>query len=107
MAQDRDHTKVHIEHAIGRAREGVSVRIDEIDRRLRGGMNVREKAGQYAPHLIAAGAVTGFLIGFGFPKVIKRLLQFGLPIAIAMKIAQMQSDEVHGPGPGDAGFDIS
>lgn len=89
---DRDHVKDHIEIAIDRARDGVSEHIDELDRRLRGTMDVRQHARTYAPQLIVGGAVVGFMVGFGFPTIVKRLLQFGVPIAIAMKIAQMQSD---------------
>jgi hypothetical protein len=91
-----DHVKDHIETAIDRARYGVSEHIDELDRRLRGSMDVRRHARNYAPQLIVGGAAVGFMVGFGFPTIVKRLLQFGLPILLAMKIAQMQSDgEVH------------
>ena len=92
MSEQREHQKVHIEHAIERARSGVSVRIDEIDRRLRGKMDVKRHARNYAPQLVIGGAALGFIIGFGMPNLVKRLLQFGVPILLAVKIAQMQSD---------------
>jgi hypothetical protein len=95
---DSDHVKQHIEHAIDRARSGVSEHIDEIDRRLRSRMDVKEQASRFAPHLMVGGAALGFAVGFGFPTLVKRLIQFGVPIFLAMKIAQMQSDgETHTP----------
>lgn len=89
---DRDHQKIHIERAIDRAREGVSERIDEIDRRLRGTIDLKRHASNYAPQLIIGAAAVGFIVGFGFPTLMKRAIQIGLPVLLAMKIAQMQSD---------------
>ena len=92
MSADTDHIKVHIERAIERARHGVGEGIDEIDRRVRGTMDVKKKAAEYAPQLMVAGAALGFVVGFGMPGLIKRSLQFGIPILIALKVAQAQSD---------------
>ena len=30
------------------------------------------------------GAALGFLVGFGFPKIVKRLLQIGIPVALVV-----------------------
>jgi hypothetical protein len=86
---DVDTEKKEVNRAIERARDGVSERIDELDRRLRKSLDVQTFAREHAPQLIAGGAVVGFLVGFGFPKPLKRLLQFGVPIAvIAYKVKQ-------------------
>jgi len=92
MTADSDHIKVHIERAIERAREGVGDGIDELDRRVRGSMDFKRKASEYAPQLMVAGAALGFVVGFGVPGLVKRALQFGIPILIALKVAQAQSD---------------
>jgi hypothetical protein len=92
MSEDREHAQAHIERAIGRAREGVSEHLDEIDRRLRTKIDVRRHAGNLAPQLMAGGVVVGFVIGFGFPSLMKRLIQIGVPVLLAMKIAKLQSD---------------
>lgn len=92
MSEDTGHVKVHIEQAIERARNGVGECIDELDRRIRGTMDLKSKAGEYAPQLMVAGAALGFVVGFGMPTLIKRTLQFGVPILIALKVAQAQSD---------------
>ncbi len=96
MSQETEHVKVHIERSIERARHGVGEGIDELDRRIRGTMDIRSKAEAYAethaPQLIVAGAALGFVVGFGMPNLIKRTLQFGIPILIALKVAQAQSD---------------
>jgi hypothetical protein len=81
-----DQEKQTIEREIERARDGVSDRIDELDGRLRKQLDFESKAKEHAPQLIAGGAVVGFLMGFGFPKALKRVIQIGVPIAlIAMK----------------------
>ncbi|HVR41014.1 MAG TPA: hypothetical protein VMU84_18115 [Thermoanaerobaculia bacterium] len=74
--------KEQIERSIERARDGVSDRIDELDRRLRTTLDVKSKASEYAPQLMAGGAVVGLLVGFGIPKIFRRLIAFGVPIAI-------------------------
>jgi hypothetical protein len=79
--------KVHIEKAIEQARDGVSERIDELDRRLRSSLDFKAVASEHAPQLIAGGAVLGFLVGFGFPRRLRKIVKFGLPLAlVAAKI---------------------
>ncbi len=74
--------KQTIERAIVRARDGVGNRIDELDRHLRTTLDPKMIARSYAPHLVAGGAVLGVIIGFGMPKVMRRLITWGVPIAI-------------------------
>ena len=73
--------KKTIEQEIGRARDGVGDRIDELDRRLRTTLDFKSQAAEHAPQIIAGGAAVGFLVGFGFPKAVKMLLKVGVPIA--------------------------
>ena len=48
---------------------------------------------EHAPKIIAGGAVVGFLLGFGMPKILRRVVGIGLPIAlVAMKIKQARED---------------
>ena len=79
---DTNEQKEHIQRAIVRARDGVGDRIDELDRRLRDDFNPKSLARTYAPHLIAGGAVVGVIVGFGFPKVFRKLVTWGVPIGI-------------------------
>lgn len=79
MAADE---KEHIQRAIVRARDGVGNRIDELDQRLRTTLDPKTLARSYAPHLIAGGAVLGVIVGFGLPKVFRKLVTWGVPIAI-------------------------
>lgn len=74
--------KQHIERAIVRARDGVGDRIDELDRKLRSDFDPKTLARTYAPHLIAGGAVVGVIVGFGLPKVFRKLVTWGVPVAI-------------------------
>jgi hypothetical protein len=74
--------KDHIERAIVRARDGVGDRIDELDRHLRTNYDPTTLARSYAPQLIAGGAVLGVIVGFGLPKVFRKLITWGVPIAI-------------------------
>lgn len=76
--------KQDIERSIDRARDGVSERIDELDRRLRASMNIRAVASRHAPQIIAGGAVIGFLAGFGFPKALRRAIGIATPLALAV-----------------------
>ena len=77
-----DEQKEHIQRAIVRARDGVGDRIDELDRHLRTNLDPKMLARTYAPHLIAGGAVLGVIVGFGFPKVFRKLITWGVPIGI-------------------------
>jgi hypothetical protein len=76
-----------IEREIEHTRDEVGDRIDELDRKLRTTLNFRSFASEHAGQLVAGGAVVGFLAGFGFPKLLRRVLQFGVPLAlIAFKV---------------------
>ncbi|HET7712762.1 MAG TPA: hypothetical protein VFL80_12590 [Thermoanaerobaculia bacterium] len=98
MAVDPDHQRVHIERAIARARDGVGDRIDELESRLREKLDVQSYASGHAPQLIAGGAVVGFLAGFGFPKVLRRAIQIGLPVALmAYKLKQKRDEAAATP----------
>jgi hypothetical protein len=74
--------KESIERAIVKARNGVGESIDELDRQIRKTLDVQTIASEHAPQLVAGGAVVGFLVGFGFPKLLKRVLQVGVPLAL-------------------------
>ncbi len=74
--------KQYIERAIVRARDGVGERIDELDRTLRSQLDPKAIARSYAPHLIAGGAVVGLIVGFGLPKVLRKVVTWGVPIGI-------------------------
>ncbi|HWS72305.1 MAG TPA: hypothetical protein VN605_09325 [Thermoanaerobaculia bacterium] len=94
---DTAEQKVHIERAIERARDGVSERIDELDAKLRHQLDIKTIARQHAPELIAGGAVVGFLVGFGLPKILKRVIQIGIPLAlVAYKIKQSRDGNALG-----------
>lgn len=86
--------KEHIERAIVRARDGVGERIDELDRHLRTNLDPGTLARTYAPHLIAGGAVLGIVIGFGLPKVFRRMVTWGVPLGIlAMTIKNARAGD--------------
>jgi hypothetical protein len=74
--------KDHIQRAIVRARDGMGERIDELDRHLRTTLDPKTIARSYAPQLIAGGAVLGVIVGFGMPKVLRRMITWSVPIAI-------------------------
>lgn len=74
--------KQFIEKAIVRARDGVGDRIDELDRHLRTNLDPKTIARSYAPQLVAGGAVLGVIVGFGLPKVFRKLVTWGVPLAI-------------------------
>jgi len=85
----KNEEKRSIEQEIERARDGVSDRIDELDSKLRKQLDVKSAASEHAPQLMAGGAVVGFLVGFGFPKTLKRLIQVGVPLVVlAYKVKQ-------------------
>ena len=71
-----------LEHQIVRARDGIGTRIDELDRRLRTTLDVKSVASEHAPELMAGGAVLGLLVGFGSPKLLKRLVQIAVPLGV-------------------------
>lgn len=79
--------KTDIEHEIERARDNVGVHIDELDRKLRTKFDLKTMAAEHVPQIAIAGAVLGFLVGFGLPKPLRRIIQIGVPLAlIAMKV---------------------
>lgn len=77
-----DDQKEHIQRAIVRARDGVGDRIDELDRHVRTNLNPKTIASTYAPAIIGGGAVLGLVVGFGLPKVFRKLVTWGVPLAI-------------------------
>ena len=92
--------KEAIEQEIGRARDGVGDHIDELDRRLRKTFDIQAAASEHTPQLMAGGAVVGFLVGFGFPKPLRRLIQFGVPVALIAYKVKKARDKASGNGSG-------
>lgn len=90
---DTGHVKEHIELAIERAREGVTRNIDEIDSRLRTSLDVGRIASEHSVQLMGAGAVTGFLLGYGVPRLLTRLIALGVPVLIAVSVARRHAAE--------------
>jgi len=87
-----DTEKQTIEQEIERARDGIGTGIDELDRKVRSTMNVQTFASEHVPQLMAGGAVIGFLVAFGFPKPLRRILSLGVPLALAAyKVKQSRS----------------
>lgn len=81
--------KQQIESRIERARDGVGDRIDELDRHFRTTLDFTTMAREHATQIIAGGAVLGFLVAFGCPRTLRRLIQVGVPVAlIAWKFKQ-------------------
>jgi hypothetical protein len=85
--------KESIEREINNARDGIGSDIDELDRRLRKQLDFKTIASENAPQIIAGGAALGFLVGFGFPKPLRRLIKFGVPIALIAAKAKKIYDE--------------
>lgn len=84
--------KQQIEQSIERARVGLGESIDALDRELRKSLDIKTAAAEHVPQLIAGGAMLGFLVGFGFPKVLKRAIQIGVPVAlIGYKLQQVRA----------------
>jgi len=79
--------KTDIEREIERARDNVGVHIDELDRKLRTQLDLKTMAQEHAPQIAIGGAVLGFLVGFGLPKGLRRVIKIGVPLAlIAVKV---------------------
>src|SRR5947209_1242124 len=88
-----DDEKQQLDHTIVTARDRVGDRIDELDRRLRKQLDFKAIAAEHAPQLVAGGAVVGLLVGFGFPKLFKRVIQIGLPVAVlAYSVKKMKAN---------------
>lgn len=86
--------KQYIERAIDRARDGVGSHIDELDRRLRTQLDPKSLATRYTPQLMVGGAVLGVIVGFGLPKILRRAITWGVPLAIvAMTIKNARQAE--------------
>ncbi len=78
-----------IQQQIERAREGVGDRIDELDHHLRATLDFTTMVREHATKIVAGGAVVGFLVGFGFPRKLGRLIAAGVPVAMfAWKVKQ-------------------
>jgi hypothetical protein len=77
-----DEEKQQLDQTIEGARDRVGDRIDELDRRIRKQLDFKTIASEHAPQLITGGAVVGFLVAFGFPRVVKRVIQIGIPVAV-------------------------
>ena len=87
-----DDEKQQLDQTIVGARDRVGDRIDELDRRLRKQLDFKTMASEHAPQLVAGGAVVGLLVGFGFPKLFKRVIQIGLPVAVlAYSVKKMKA----------------
>ena len=87
-----DDEKKQLDQTIEGARDRVGDRIDELDRRIRKQLDFKSIASEHAPQLVVGGAAVGFLIGFGFPKVIKRVFQIGIPVVlIAIRVNKMRA----------------
>jgi hypothetical protein len=90
-----------IERTIVHARNGVGDRIDELDRHLRINLDPKSLASSWAPQLIAGGAVLGVIVGFGMPRVFRKLVTWGVPItilAMTLKNAREKSREAEERG---------
>ena len=91
MSGDQQHQKAHIELAIERARERVGDTIDELDRRVKSGLDLKSIAKDHAVELAAAGGVVGLVLGLGVPRALLRMMQIGIPLAIAIEIARRKA----------------
>lgn len=88
-----EQERQQIEEEINRARDGVGRDIDELDRKLRTTLDFKTFATEHASELVAGGAVVGFLVGFGFPKLLQRAIGVGLPLAlIAYKVKKSRDN---------------
>jgi hypothetical protein len=90
-----DDQKEHIQRAIVRARDGVGERIDELDRHVRTNLDPKTLVRSYAPHLIAGGAVLGVVVGFGLPKVLRKLVTWGVRLGILAMTIKNARDTHH------------
>lgn len=96
MSRDREQERAHIELAIEEARLRVGDTIDELDRRVKVSLDLRTLAKEHAVELAAAGGILGLVVGLGVPRALLRVVQIGVPIAIAVEIARRKaSDEEH------------
>ena len=100
------HERAAIEAKIRGAREKVGETIDELDLRIRGRLDIGKILEENATELVATGAVAGFLLGYGVPRVLTRALQLGIPVGLALVVVargkrnDVNADEVE-QGPAD------
>ena len=90
--------KSEVEREIERARDNVGVHIDELDRKLRTQYDPKTFAIEYAPQLAIAGGVVGFLVGFGLPKPLRRVIKIGIPLALVAVKIKKSRDAKSGDG---------
>lgn len=88
MASGDEAVRQQIERSIEAARDEISGRIDELDRKLRTEFDLNKIASEHAIQLMGAGAAIGFVFGVGVPRAILRLIQIGVPIGIAIAVAR-------------------
>ena len=91
--------KDDIQREIDRARDGIGTDIDALDRQLRKQLDFKTIAAENAAPIIGAGAAVGFLVGFGFPKPLRKLIKFGLPLAMIALKAKKKYDEKNAINP--------
>src|SRR5258708_35887915 len=92
-SKQMDDEKRQLKQTFESAGAGGGARTNERARRSRRRLDIKTIAAEHAPQLVAGGAVVGFLVGFGFPKVVKRVLQIRIPIAIvAARVNKMRSN---------------
>ncbi len=88
-----ERERQNIERSIEQARDGVGEHIDELDRKLRRSLDFKSFAADHAPQLVVGGAAVGFLVAFGFPKLLRRLVGIGVPLAlVAMKVKKARDN---------------
>ncbi len=78
--------RAEIESRIEEARDSVGETIDQLDRRIRERFDIGRVFEDFAPHLMATGAVVGLLVGYGVPRAATRLIQLGVPVALAVGV---------------------
>lgn len=88
MASTDEAVRQQIERTIEAAREEISGRIDQLDQKLRKELNLNKIASEHAVQLMGAGAAIGFVLGVGVPRAILRMVQIGVPIALAVAVAK-------------------
>jgi len=92
MASGDEAVRQHIERTIEAARDEISGRLDDLDRKLRKEFDLNKIASEHAVQLMGAGAAIGFVFGVGVPRAILRLIQIGVPISLAIAVAKRVHD---------------
>ena len=91
--------KEAIQREIDRARDGIGSDVDALDAHIRRQLDFKTIAAENAAPIIGAGAAIGFLVGFGFPKPLRKLVKFGLPLAMLALKAKKKYDEKNAINP--------